>query len=121
MIALPTFRGCLSVGSGYDPDAADYFSRIAAAGSSISDTNKTAVDTLIRALKTNSIWSELQLFVLGAGADSLAGAMVPVIGGTQTIVGTITHSRTGGLTQVSTAYIRIRKQKRIRHVVVEVV
>ena len=71
----------------FDPDALAYFSRITAAGSSITDGNKLAVDAFIKGCKTDGIWSAIKACCLLAGPDTLAGALVPLVGAAPTNVG----------------------------------
>jgi hypothetical protein len=63
-----------------DPDAEDYFSRIFAAGSSISSVNQVAVNNFIVGCKADGIWSAIKASCLLAGPDTLAGAIVPLVG-----------------------------------------
>ncbi len=67
-----------------DPDAADYFTRIVAAGSTISSDNRVAVDTFIKGCKTDGIWSAIKASCLLAGPDDLTGALVPLVGAAPT-------------------------------------
>jgi hypothetical protein len=69
---------------GFDPDAADYFARIAAAGSSITETNKTAVNNFIKGCKADGIWTAIKASCLLAGPDDLTGALVPLVGAAPT-------------------------------------
>jgi hypothetical protein len=83
-----------------DPDAADYFARIVSAGSSISVDNKAAVDAFVRGCKADGIWTAIKASCLLAGPDSLAGALVPLVGTAPTNSGSFAagdHSRTTGL------------------------
>jgi hypothetical protein len=86
---------------GFDPDAADYFARIAAAGSSITETNKTAVNNFIKGCKADGIWTAIKASCLLAGPDDLTGALVPLVGAAPTNVGggfvSGDYSRTTGL------------------------
>lgn len=84
---------------GFDSDAADYFSRISAAGSSISAANKSAVDVLVRGLKEDGIWSAIKACCLLAGPDDLTGALVPLVGPAPTNNNFVEgdYSRTTGL------------------------
>jgi hypothetical protein len=63
-----------------EPDAEDYFSRIFAAGSSISAVNQVAVNNFIVGCKADGIWSAIKACCLLAGPDTLAGALVPLVG-----------------------------------------
>jgi hypothetical protein len=64
----------------FDPDAADYFARIVAAGSTISEPNKAAVNAFVAGCKADGIWSAIKASCLLAGPDTLAGALVPLVG-----------------------------------------
>lgn len=68
------------LGTSFDPDAASYFLRIAAAGSSISPSNAVAVDAFIKGCKADGIWSAIKASCILAGADTIAGALVPLVG-----------------------------------------
>lgn len=83
----------------FDPDAMDYFDRIAAAGSSISSANKNAVNAFVVGCKADGIWSALKASCILAGADDLTGALVPLVGPAPTNVGFVAgnYSRTTGL------------------------
>lgn len=65
---------------GYDFDAAAYFAAIVAAGSSISSANQAAVNAFVVGCKADGIWSAIKASCLLAGADTLAGALVPLVG-----------------------------------------
>jgi hypothetical protein len=80
----------------FDPDAASYFSRIIAAGSTITNDNKLAVDAFIRGCKADGIWSNITQACLLAGPDTIAGAFVPLKGNTPTYIAT-DHTRLGGV------------------------
>ena len=83
----------------YDLDAADYFARIVAVGSSISTDNKAAVNTFIVGCKADGIWNAIKASCILAGADTLAGALVPLVGVVPTNVNFLEsdYSRTTGL------------------------
>lgn len=69
----------------YDVDSVDYFQRIIANSGTIDSTTKKAVDTFVRALKTNSLWTKISRINLFLG-DQLAAAMVPLkVGGGNTV------------------------------------
>jgi hypothetical protein len=63
-----------------DPDAADYFARIAAAGSTISAGNQAAVNSFVVGCKADGIWNAIKASCLLAGPDTLTGALVPLVG-----------------------------------------
>jgi hypothetical protein len=92
--------GNAEVWSAVDPDAADYFARIVAAGSSISVANKAAVDAFVRGCKADGIWSAIKASCLLAGPDDLTGALVPLVGAAPTNNGPFVsgdYNRTTGL------------------------
>jgi hypothetical protein len=91
-----------------DPDAADYFARIVSADSSISTANKDAVNNFIVGCKADGIWDAIKASCLLAGPDTLAGALVPLVGPAPTNYnfGEADYSRTTGLTgDGSTKYL----------------
>lgn len=83
----------------FDADAADYFSRIVAAGSTISAGNQAAVNAFVVGCKADGIWSAIKAGCILAGADTLAGALVPLVGSAPTSSGFVIadYSRTAGL------------------------
>jgi hypothetical protein len=100
MIALPTFRGILARGSSVDPDASAYFSRITAAGSSITTANQSAVNAFIVGCKADGIWNAIKASCLLAGPNDLTGALVPLVGTAPSNIGPFIsgdYSRTTGL------------------------
>ena len=72
----------------FDPDAADYFARVVAAESTISTTNQAAVNAFVVGCKSDGIWSAIKACCLLAGPDTLAGALVPLVGPAPTLNGT---------------------------------
>jgi hypothetical protein len=92
-------RNMMFAGAGLDPDAADYFSRIASAGSSISANNKNAVNAFIVGCKTDGIWSAIKAACFLAGPDDLTGSLVPLVGPAPTNVNFVAgdYNRTTGL------------------------
>jgi hypothetical protein len=83
-----------------DPDAADYFARIVAAGSTISAGNQAAVNSFVVGCKADGIWSAIKASCLLAGPDDLTGALVPLVGVAPTNNGPFVsgdYSRTTGL------------------------
>jgi hypothetical protein len=109
--------GNAEVWSAVDPDAADYFARIVAAGSSISVDNKAAVDAFVRGCKSDTFsidisgnivagtdyrnWDMIKAACFLAGPDNLTGALVPLVGAAPTNVGGLfvsgDYNRTTGL------------------------
>lgn len=92
-------------GGGYDPASVAWFTAVEGAGSSFGPdaatiaNNKLAADTLVLGLKADGIWSKLGMFALLAGPNSLAGALIPIIGATPTNNGFLSgdHARATGL------------------------
>jgi hypothetical protein len=66
--------------TGFDPDAARYISRVFAAGSSMTASNMNAVNTFVLGCKSDNIWNAIQGCSLLAGPDTLAGALMPLVG-----------------------------------------
>jgi len=95
-----TYSSALTeIWSAVDADAADYFARIVTAGSSISSANQAAVNAFIVGCKADGIWSAIKASCLLCAADSLAGALVPLVGTAPTNNGFVSgdYSRTTGL------------------------
>jgi hypothetical protein len=89
-----------STGSSYETEASTYFAAIVTAGSSITESNKLAVDAFIKGCKSDGIWTAIKASCLLAGPDSLAGALVPLVGVAPTNNGPFVsgdYSRTTGL------------------------
>lgn len=83
-----------------DPDAAGYFARIVAAGSTISTANRAAVNALFLTLKSQSIWTLISDLYLFAGVDDLTGCLVKAKGSgslSNTSFVSGDHNRTTGL------------------------
>jgi len=59
-------------GGGFDADAQAFFDRVTAAGGTLSATEKTAVDTLVLDLKSNSLWTGLLAIYPMVGASAAA-------------------------------------------------
>lgn len=91
--------GANEVWSGIDSDAQAYFDRITTAGSSISATNKAAVNAFIVGCKADGIWTAIKAACFLAGPDNLTGAIVPLVGTAPTNLNFVSgdHSRTTGL------------------------
>lgn len=93
-----------------DADALDYLDRMAAAdGASVEVGVAVAVDAFFRDAKDSGVFSALKACCILAGARTLAGALVPVVGDAPTNVanGFVEgdFSRTSGLTGDGTSYI----------------
>ena len=83
----------------YDPDAQAWFDAIVAAGSTISDNNKAAVSAFVAGCKADGVWTPIKSCCLLCAADSLPGALVPLVGTAPTNVNfaPTDYSRTIGL------------------------
>ena len=66
--------GFMQSQSGYDPDAAAFFARVTAAGGTLSNTEKTAVNQLVLDLKANSLWTPMKAIYPMVGASAAACA-----------------------------------------------
>ena len=83
----------------FDSDALDYFTRVEAAGSTINADNKNAINQFIIGCKEDGNWTSIKASCILAGADTLSGALVPLVGTAPTNVGFLSgdYSTTGGL------------------------
>ena len=70
---IPSFMGFDKAGFG-DPDALAFFARVAAAGGSLTATEKTAVTTLVTDLKAYGIWTAMKAIypMVGGGTGTTA-------------------------------------------------
>lgn len=72
---LPTQLGLIgSLDFGYDADAQAFFNRVTNAGGTLSATEKLAIDTLVRQMKIDNIWSKMKAIYPMVGASSAACA-----------------------------------------------
>jgi hypothetical protein len=108
-------KASLTAGNFYDADAVNWFDRVAAAGGTITDANKTAFNNAFLSLKStngndnNSLWSHVSQGYWFIGQESLTnGLMVPfyrsnvsggasVWGQNATNNNYTTYTKTGGL------------------------
>jgi hypothetical protein len=68
-----------------DVDAADYIRRVEAAdGQALELSVRLAIDTFVRGCKADGIWSALKASCIMAGARTLSGALVPLVGAAPT-------------------------------------
>ena len=58
----------------FDPDAQAFFNRVTSAGGTLSGTEQTAVNTLVIALKANSLWTPMKAIYPMVGASAAACA-----------------------------------------------
>jgi len=71
----------ISPGTGYDPDAQAYITAVEAAdGESLETAVKGAINTFVVGCKTDGIWTAIQASCILAGARTLEGALVPLVG-----------------------------------------
>jgi hypothetical protein len=69
------------IGPSYDADAATYFAAVEAAdGQSLESVVKIAINDFIVGCKADGTWSALKASCILAGARTLAGALVPLVG-----------------------------------------
>lgn len=102
MFFLPQFTGLFrktNISAGYDVDAQAWFDAVLAAGSSISDANKSAVSAFVAGCKTDGNWTPIKQAGLLCAADDLTGALVSLKGSNPTNVNFVSgdYSRTTGL------------------------
>ena len=95
--------------SGYDSDAANYIARVEAAdGQELEPSTKTAINNFIVGCKTDGIWTAIKASCILAGARTLAGALVPLVGTAPTNVGFLVgdyNRKTGLKGNASTKYL----------------
>jgi hypothetical protein len=73
MFTIPSFMGFDAAGF-IDPDAAACFARVTAAGGTLSNTEKNAVNTLVVTMKANGIWTPMKAVYPMVGASAAACA-----------------------------------------------
>lgn len=73
MFNIPSFYGFRS-GGGFDEDAQAFFDRVDTAGGTLSDTEKEAVNQLVRDMKDDGIWTKMKAIYPMVGASSAACA-----------------------------------------------
>ena len=94
-----------------DPDAAVYLSRVEAAdGQTLEPDVRTAVEAFIVGCKADGIWNAIKASCILAGARTLAGALVPLVGTAPTNngfigIGTDYERKTGLVGNGSTKYL----------------
>ena len=72
---LPTQLGLIgSTDFGFDSDAQAFFDRVTAAGGTLSTTEKTAVDTLVKQIKLDGTWTPMKAIYPMVGASAAACA-----------------------------------------------
>ena len=71
---LPTQLGLIGSFNVYDADAQAFFDRVTAAGGTLSGTEKSAVDTLVRQMKADGTWTPMKAIYPMVGASAAACA-----------------------------------------------
>jgi hypothetical protein len=85
----PAFLGGLGGLSLYDPDAAAYISAVEAADGQALETGvKDAINAFVLGCKADGIWNAIKASCILAGARTLTGALVPLVGAAPTRLGT---------------------------------
>ena len=109
-----TTRGLLQFGGGgaapsYDTDAQTYITAVEAAdGESLETGVKDAINAFVVGCKADGIWAAIKASCILAGARTLTGALVPLVGTAPTNNNFVSgdYSRTAGLTgNGSTKYL----------------
>jgi hypothetical protein len=90
----------------FDADASAFFNRVTAAGGTLTNTEKTAVNTLVVSLKANSIWNSMLAIYPMVGASAPACAQnLKSSSYTGTFSAGWTFSSTGVLPNGTSAYM----------------
>ena len=85
---MPMNNRLLRPTTGLDPDAAKYLQAVEAAdGEPLEPAVRTAINAFFRDTKTAGVFSSLKACCILAGARTLAGALVPVVGDAPTAYG----------------------------------
>jgi hypothetical protein len=104
-VITPSFYGYIT-----DADAKDYLSRVhAAEGQTLEPAVALAVEAFIIGCKADGIWPAIKASCILAGARTLAGALVPLVGSTPTSFNFVSgnyNRKTGLLGDGSTTYLR---------------
>jgi hypothetical protein len=102
-------------GAALDPDAAAYIAAVEAADSNtLEDGVKTAIDAFVVGCKADGIWSAIKASCILAGARTLTGALVPLVGTAPTNVSNLFVSgdynrETGLVGNGSTKYLNTNR------------
>jgi hypothetical protein len=94
-----------------DPDAAAYITAVETAdGQALEEKVKIAIDNFVLGCKADGIWSAIKASCILAGARTLAGALVPLVGTAPTNVGGLFvqadyNRKTGLVGDASTKYL----------------
>jgi hypothetical protein len=92
--------------SGTDPDALAFFARVTAAGGTLSATEQLAIDTLVRQMKLDGIWTKMKAIYPMVGASAAACAQnLKSSSFTGTFTSGWTFSSTGATPNGTSAYM----------------
>jgi hypothetical protein len=101
-----TLAAELTVGSAFDADAQAFFNRVTTAGGTLTDTEKTAVNTLVIALKADGIWDKMKAIYPMVGASAAACSRnLKSDNFNGTFGGAITYSANGITSNGTTGYL----------------
>jgi hypothetical protein len=90
--------GRLTVAYTIDSDAAAYIAAVEAAdGQALETATRTAIDSFVKGCKNDGIWNAIKASCILAGARTLAGALVPLVG---------TAPTNNGFIGIGTDYVR---------------
>jgi hypothetical protein len=93
-------------------DAQDWVNRVYAAGSTVSQPVATAVSNFVDGCVADGIWTAMKSVVLLAGADTLAGALVPLKGAAPTNLNFVSgdyNRQTGLVGDASTKHLNANR------------
>jgi hypothetical protein len=99
-IGLTTRRGPSGAAPSFDPDAAAYISAVETAdGAALEEGVKTAINDFVVGCKSDAIWDAIKASCILAGARTLSGALVPLVGTAPTNVNFVSadYNRKTGL------------------------
>jgi hypothetical protein len=97
------FLGSLTPAGAYDPDAQSYITAVEAADTQALEVGvKDAINAFVVGCKADGIWSAIKASCILAGARTLTGALVPLVGAAPTNVSNLfaqgDYNRRAGLT-----------------------
>jgi hypothetical protein len=64
----------INLGNNFDPDVVEFFGRVTAAGGTLSATEQVAIDTLVKQMKLDGIWTKMKAIYPMVGASAAACA-----------------------------------------------
>lgn len=87
-LSLGLRLGGLTAYNTYDPDALAYLTAVEAAdGQALENSVKIAINTFVKGCKADGIWTAIKASCIIAGARTLSGALVPLVGTAPTNTG----------------------------------